>query len=472
LDGSDIGIIGMGVMGQSFALNIESRGFTVSVYNRTESRTREFVEKRAKGKAVVPTYSLRDFVYSLKVPRKVLLMVKAGEAVDEFLRMLKELLEKNDIIIDGGNSYFKDTERRSDWMRREGIFYLGTGISGGEYGALYGPCIMPGGDKEAYQQVEEIFLKACAYTEDGPCCSYLGPGSAGHFVKMVHNGIEYAMMEIIAESYHLMRDGLLMDIEDIQDTFEEWNKSELNSYLVEITGRILEKRDKVTEKPLVDLILDKAGQKGTGLWTSKVSLDLGVPVPTINGAVNTRIISGFKEDRAKLSDKLRGSLIHNGREDKDNFISLLRRCCYVCMLLSYTQGMHLLKVASEKFNYNLNLSEVARIWKGGCIIRARVLDTIKNIYVKEQNLPNLIFSDELTGILNEQISALRHILIKAVTWGIPVPAMSACLNYYDSYRAKILPANLIQAQRDYFGAHKYERVDKKGFFHTEWQKIG
>jgi len=469
---TDIGIVGMGVMGQNLALNIEGKGFTVSVYNRTEAKTKGFVQKRAKGKTIIPTYSLEDFAGSLKKPRKILLMVKAGGAIDDFIDKLVPLLEKKDIVIDGGNSYFKDTERRYERMKREGIFYIGAGISGGEYGALHGPCIMPGGDEEAYKQVEEIFTKTCAYTEDGPCCSYLGLRSAGHFVKTVHNGIEYALMQILAESYHLMREGLSMDVEDIQRVFDEWNRGELNSYLVEITAEILKRKDEITRKPVVDVILDKAEQKGTGKWTSQVALDLGVPVPSITEAVNARVVSSFKEDRVRLSTRLKASLINEDVGiEKEEFLFNLADACYTCMLLSYTQGLHLLKVASDEFDYKLNLGEVARIWKGGCIIRAKALDLIKSIYEKHKDLSNLLLAEEFESIFNHRLFGLRQILIQAKKWGISTSTMSACLNYYDSYRKGHLPANLIQAQRDYFGAHTYERVDRKGTFHTQWQKM-
>jgi len=465
---SDIGIIGMAVMGQNLALNVENKGFSVSVYNRTGSRTKKFIEERAKDKAITATYSLDDFVKSLKRPRKVLLMIKAGEAVDSFIEKLVPLLAEGDIIIDGGNSHFKDTERRYRKVKGKGLLYLGTGISGGEYGALFGPCIMPGGDREAYSQLEDIFVKIAAHTEDGPCCSYLGPTSAGHYVKMVHNGIEYAVMQIIAESYHLMRNNLNMEIDEIQKVIQEWNSSELNSYLIEITEDILSKKDDFTGKPLVEMILDKAEQKGTGKWTSQSALDLGVPIPTITSAVDARILSSFKELRVSLSAKLKGE---TGEEkvEKESFLHHLKNACYASILLSYIQGMHLLFVASGEFGYSLNLSEVARIWKGGCIIRAKVLNLIKDVYTKYPNLSNLLLADEILNVLNERILSLRKVTIQAKKWGTPTLALSSSLNYYDSLRTTVLPANLIQAQRDYFGAHRYERIDKEGSFHTKWK---
>ena len=469
---SDIGIIGMAVMGQNLALNIEDKGFAVSVYNRTKSKTEKFLKERAEKKNIIGTYSIEDFVSSLKKPRKILLMVKAGEAVDFFIESLLPLLEKGDIIIDGGNSYFKDTERRFDKVEKEGIFYLGTGISGGEYGALHGPCIMPGGDERAYSEVEEIFLKCAAKTEDGPCCTYLGPRSAGHFVKMVHNGIEYGIMQILAEAYHLMRCGLKMGFDEIQEVFKKWTSTQLNSYLVEITADILSKKDDLTGKYLLEVILDKAEQKGTGKWTSQSALDLGVPVPTITLAVDARIISSFKSQREILAERFgREKRALAGEEiDRDRFLSKLKDACYFCMFLSYAQGMHLLSAASVEFGYGIDLSEVARIWKGGCIIRAELLDVIKRIYKNDPQLSNLLFSEKLQDIIpvSSLSEHLRDVVIQAKKWEIPTPAMSCCLDYYDSFRTENLPANLIQAQRDFFGAHTYRRKDREGVFHTIW----
>ncbi|MBC7189881.1 NADP-dependent phosphogluconate dehydrogenase, partial [Candidatus Aerophobetes bacterium] len=462
------GVIGLAVMGQNLVLNIESRGFSVSVYNRTSSKTKIFLEEKGKGKSIFPFYSLQEFVFSLKKPRKILLMVKAGEAVDSFLSELVLFLEEGDIVMDGGNSHFKDTERRYHRMKEKGIYYLGVGISGGEMGALHGPCIMPGGDKEAYLQVEDILTAISAKTEDGPCCTYLGPSSAGHFVKMVHNGIEYAVMQIIAESYSLMRNGLEMKIEDIKDVIHKWNLGELNSYLMEITVNILGKKDDFTGKPLVEVILDKAEQKGTGKWTSQTAFDLGVSVPTITAAVEARILSSLKDLRMSLSERLKGEE-RKEKAEKREFLGYLENACYASILLSYIQGMHLLSVASDEFGYSLNLSEIARIWKGGCIIRARILNLIKDIYAKYKGLSNLLVADEVGERLGGKIHGLRKIIIQAKKWGIPTPALSSSLNYYDTMRASFLPANLIQAQRDYFGAHTYQRIDKEGSFHTCWE---
>ena len=464
---ADIGVIGMAVMGQNLALNMEDKGYTVSVYNRTAQRTEDFVKERCRDKTIIPTYTLEDFVNSLRRPAKILLMVKAGQPTDEFIDKLMPLLEEQAIIIDGGNSYFRDTERRRQRVEEKGIYYLGTGISGGESGALHGPSIMPGGDYEAYQQIEEIFTKIAAQTEDGPCCAFLGPSSAGHFVKMVHNGIEYAVMEILAECYQALRIGLGLQVEEIQRIFSEWNKGELNSYLLEITTHILEKIDQETKNPLVEVILDKAEQKGTGKWTSQAALDLGVSVPTISAAVDARIISSYKDDRVKMAKKLGESLPKCLGERKE-FLFQLPSAYYAAVLVSYVQGLHLLKVASAEFNYGLNLSEVARIWKGGCIIRAKLLNIIKDIYLRNPDLPHLFFSDTLANIIRPKIESLRMILIEIRKLGIPAPALNAAMDYFESCRSSVVPANLIQAQRDYFGAHTYQRIDKEGSFHTQW----
>lgn len=466
----DIGIIGMAVMGRNLALNIEDKGFSVAVYNRTKSKTEEFVREKASGKNITATYSLEDFVNSLRRPRRILLMVKAGAPVEGLLERIFPLLGKGDIIMDGGNSHFQDTERRCQEAEKRGFLYLGVGISGGEYGALHGPCIMPGGSKEAYRQVEEIFIRICAQTEDGACCTYLGPGSAGHYVKMVHNGIEYAIMQIIAECYHIMREGLNMEIEKIKDVFEKWNLTELNSYLIQITAEILDKKDQFTGKALIDVILDKAEQKGTGRWAVQSALDLGVPVPAIFAAVDARIISSFKSWRMLLAEKFKNERKEKITRDKESFLSRLREACYMGMLISYTQGMHLLRVASREYSYSLDLSEVARIWKGGCIIRARLLDLIKSIYQTHPDLPNLLLSEKLEEQFKRFIPSLREVIIEAKKCKISLPVMESCLNYYESFKTPYLPANLIQAQRDFFGAHTYKRVDKEGDFHTVWQE--
>lgn len=465
---ADFGIVGMAVMGQNLALNMESKGFKVAVYNRTAARTEEFAKSRAREREIIPTYSVKEFVKALKRPRRVMLMVKAGVPVDEMIKHLMPYLEDGDILIDGGNSFFKDTERRLKRAEECGLLYLGTGVSGGEYGALHGPSIMPGGHHEAYDLVEPIFLKIAAQLEDGPCCTYVGPGGAGHYVKMVHNGIEYGVMEILAESYDLMQRGLGMTADEMSRIFSEWNAGELNSYLVKITSEILSKKDEETGQALVEAILDKAQQKGTGKWTSQNALDLGVPVPTITAAVNARIISAFKDERIQgaklLAEPGRG---YTG--DKEELLKHLRAAVYLTVITTYAQGFKLLQTASNEYNYNLNLAEIARIWKGGCIIRARLLQNIQQAFAAEPELKNLLMSEELRSVAVACARSLREVVSAAHELGVAVPALSASLNYYDGYRSERLPANLIQAQRDYFGAHTYERIDKEGTFHTDWE---
>lgn len=466
---ADFGIVGMAVMGQNLALNVESKGFIVAVYNRTAARTEEFAKTGAKGRRIIPTYSAEGFIHSLKRPRRVMLMVKAGAPVDEMIEQLSLYLEEGDILIDGGNSFFKDTERRLKRAEECGLLYLGTGVSGGEYGALHGPSIMPGGHREAYDQVEPIFLKIAAQLEDGPCCTYVGPGGAGHYIKMVHNGIEYGVMEILAESYDLMQRGLGISAEEMSRIYAAWNADELNSYLVGITAEILARKDGETGRPLVEVILDKAEQKGTGKWTSQNALDLGVAIPTITAAVNARIISAFKEERAEAAKLLIGPE-QRFKGDKEKFLKHLRAAVYLAVVTTYAQGFKLLKVASSEYGYDLNLSEIARIWKGGCIIRARLLEGIQRALVVDPELKNLLLAEPFRSEVIDRSASLHQIVADAHRWGIPVPALSASLNYYDGYRSERLPANLIQAQRDYFGAHTYERIDKEGMFHTEWEE--
>ena len=469
-DKADFGIVGMAVMGQNLALNVESKGFTVAVYNRTAARTEEFAKTRAQGRKIIPTYSAEEFVETLERPRKVMLMVKAGPPVDEMLEHLMPHLEEGDILIDGGNSFFKDTERRLRQAEERGLLYLGTGVSGGEYGALHGPSLMPGGHREAYDQVAPIFLQIAAKVEDGPCCAYIGPGGAGHYIKMVHNGIEYGVMEVLAESYDLMHRGLGLTAEEMSRIYADWNANELGSYLVEITAEILAHKDEETGRPLVDLILDKAQQKGTGKWTSQNALDLGIPVPTITAAVNARIISAFKEERVEGA-KLLAEPVEEFSGDRDEFLEDLRGAVYLAVMTSYAQGFKLLQAASQEYDYDLNLAEIARIWKGGCIIRARWLEEIQQAFANQPELKNLLLVEPFRTAALDRIKALRRVVNTAHELGIPVPGLSAALSYYDAYRSERLPANLIQAQRDYFGAHTYERVDKPGKFHTEWQDI-
>jgi 6-phosphogluconate dehydrogenase len=462
-----IGLIGLAVMGQNLVLNIESRGFSVAVFNRTGERTREFVEGKAAGKNIKGCYSMEEFVGSLERPRKIMVMVKAGKAVDDMLEQVVPHLERGDIVIDGGNSYFADTVRRGDALAEKGIRYIGTGVSGGEEGALHGPSIMPGGPREAYDQVAPVFQAIAAKTDDGPCVTYIGPGAAGHFVKMVHNGIEYGDMQLIAEAYDMLRSAIKIDAVELGDIFGRWNRGVLSSFLIEITARIFAKVDPETNKPLVELILDKAGQKGTGKWTSQVALDLGVPTPTLNTAVESRILSGYKDERVKASKVLKGPRLRY-RGGRQELIDGVHDGLYASKICSYAQGMAMLRAASQEYNWNLNLGEISRIWKGGCIIRAAFLDKIKQAYQRDANLPNLLLDREFAEAIMSRQSRWRMVVQTAARMGVAVPAFAASLGYFDSYRRDRLPANLIQAQRDLFGAHTYERVDKPGVFHTEW----
>jgi len=464
----DIGLIGLDVMGRNLVLNMERNGFRVAGFNRTTSKMEEFIAGAAKGKNVEGYPELKDFVQALKKPRRVFMMVKAGEPVDDFIQKLLPLIEKGDIIIDGGNSYYKDTERRSVYLAEKGFNYIGTGVSGGEEGALWGPSIMPGGPKEAYDALAPILTKIAAKVDDGPCVTYIGPRSAGHYVKMVHNGIEYGDMELISETYDIMKRVLGLTAEEMHDTFAEWNEGELKSYLIEITRDIFAKKDEDTGKPLVEVVLDKAGQKGTGKWTAQDALDVGAPDPTMDSAVQARIISSFKDERVKASQILRGpKKVFKG--DKKRFINDLRGALYASKICSYAQGMKMLALASAEYKYELNLKEIARIWKGGCIIRAVFLDKIRQAYGRDAKLMNLLVDKDFKSAVQKRQAGWRRVIIKAVDMGIPVLGMSASLAYYDAYRSETLPANLIQAQRDYFGAHTYERIDKQGIFHSQWK---
>jgi len=465
-----IGLIGLAVMGRNLSLNIEDKGFSVAVYNRTAETTKAFVESEAKGKNIIPTYSIAELVAVLERPRKILLMVKAGEAVDGVLQQLTGHLKAGDIVIDGGNSFFKDTDRRGEEATQKGILYVGTGISGGEEGALKGPCIMPGGPKKAYyDQLEPILTSIAAKVNGNPCCTYIGPKSAGHFVKMVHNGIEYGIMQSIAEAYHLLQDGLGLPLDEIQPIIRQWNEAPLNSYLMEITEGILGTIDKETNQPILDVILDKAAQKGTGKWTSQIAFDLGVPTPTINAAVTARIISAYKDERITASKILQGPS-HNFEGNADVLIDQIHDALYASIITAYAQGFALLKAASKDYyDDKLNYTDIARIWKGGCIIRAKLLDTIQIAFEKTSNLANLLVEQCISGLLNNMQSNWRACVQTAIHLGIPCPSIAASLQYFDSYRLKRLPANLIQAQRDFFGAHSFERTDKDGEYHIQWQ---
>ncbi len=464
------GVIGLAVMGENLALNVESRGFPIAVYNRTSAKTETFMAERAKGKDVKAAYSLEEFVQVLERPRKILVMVKAGKPVDAVIDQLKPLLDEGDMIIDGGNSLYEDTERRTIELESTGLGFVGMGVSGGEEGALHGPSLMPGGTEAAYKELEPILTKIAAQVDDGPCVTYIGPRGAGHYVKMVHNGIEYGDMQLIAEAYDLLKNGLGLDCQQLHEVFAEWNTTdELNSFLIEITADIFKYIDVQTNLPLVDLILDSAGQKGTGRWTIVSSLELGVPIPTIYAAVNARVMSSYKDERVAAARILTGPT-GKYEGDKQDFINKVRDALYCSKMCSYAQGMALLSKASAEYNYNLNLSECARIWKGGCIIRAGFLGKIQSAFIDNPKLPNLLLAPEFKPTILDRQEAWREVLSAANRLGIPVPAFSASLDYFDSYRRDRLPQNLTQAQRDYFGAHTYERIDKpRGeFFHTEW----
>lgn len=465
---SDIGVIGMGVMGKNLALNMESRGYTVSLYNRTFDRTEQII-REYPNKSLFGAATLEEFIQSLKSPRKIMLMVKAGEPTDAMIDQLKPYLTPGDIVIDGGNAFYLDTHRRHRELTDVGIRFIGAGVSGGEEGALHGPAIMPGGDVEAYREVEPILTAISAKVNGDPCCTYIGPDGAGHYVKMVHNGIEYGDMQLICEAYYLMKHLLHLDADELHEVFAEWNQGELDSYLIEITADIFTKKDPETGKPLVELILDTAGQKGTGKWTSQSSLDLGVPLTIVTESVYARSLSAMKEERVKASRLLSGPKKPQVEiQDKKAFIESIRKALYASKICSYAQGFAQLKVASDEFGWNLKLGEIAMIFRGGCIIRARFLQNIKEAYDRNPELTNLLLDPYFKQIVESYQDAWRQVVAIAVQNGIPVPALASAISYYDSYRSESLPANLLQAQRDYFGAHTYQRIDKEGFFHTEW----
>ncbi|UCG15966.1 MAG: decarboxylating NADP(+)-dependent phosphogluconate dehydrogenase [Phycisphaerales bacterium] len=470
---ADIGIIGLAVMGESLALNMESHGYTVAVFNRTISKVDAFTAGRAKGKRIIGAHSVQELCACLKRPRKVLLMVKAGQAVDVYIDRILPFLEDGDIIIDGGNSHYSDSTRRTRYVESEGRLFVGTGVSGGEEGALKGPSIMPGGSSAAWEHVQPVFQAIAAKTKDGtPCCEWVGPEGAGHFVKMVHNGIEYGDMQLICEVYHLMRDGLGLSLDEMRDVFDEWNRGQLDSYLIEITRDILGYRDEAGEA-VINCILDTAGQKGTGKWTAIAALDVGQPLTLIGEAVFARCLSALKDERLAASETLRGpSPAFEG--DKQIMIEDLRQALYASKIVSYAQGYALMRAIAQEHVWNLNYGGLALLWRGGCIIRSVFLARIKEAFDRDPELVNLLLDPFFAKVVTDAQPAWRRVVATAVSLGIPVPAMSAALAYFDGYRSPRLSANLLQAQRDYFGAHMYERIDKpRGeLFHTNWTGRG
>lgn len=468
MDKPQIGVVGMAVMGKNLALNIESRGNTVAIFNRTGSKTKAVVEEHPD-KKLVPSYKIEDFVASLEKPRRIIMMVKAGAGTDAVIKELLPLLDKGDVLIDGGNTFFEDTMRRSAELDKSGINFIGMGVSGGELGALHGPSLMPGGQKEAYDLVAPILEAISAKAEDGaPCVTYIGPNGAGHYVKMVHNGIEYGDMELIAESYNLMRNLLGLDVKEMADIFSEWNKGELDSYLIDITADILTRKDDLgSDKPIVDMILDRAGNKGTGKWSSQSALELGVPQSVITESVYARYISAMKQERVEAS-KVLPKPVANVSVDKKEAIEMIRKALYFSKLMSYAQGFEQLRFASEKYDWKLQYGDLAKIWRAGCIIRARFLQNITDAYNKKPDLQNLLRDDYFLNIAKNYQESVRDLVGVAVKAGVPVPGFSAAISYYDSYRSSVLPANLTQAQRDYFGAHTYERTDRDGIYHYSW----
>ena len=464
-----IGVIGLAVMGRNLALNIESRGYAVSVYNRSREKTDELIAE-FPGRNLVPTHTLEEFVASLETPRRILMMVKAGEATDATIASLKPLLEKGDVLIDGGNTHFTDTIRRNQELAQSGLHFIGTGVSGGEEGALRGPSIMPGGQRDAYDLVEPILkqIAAKAPSDGEPCVAYMGSDGAGHYVKMVHNGIEYGDMQLIAESYAVLKDVAGLTNDELGAVYTEWNQGELDSYLIEITSKIFGKKDDETGKHLVDVILDRAAQKGTGKWTSQNALDLGVPLPLITESVFARVLSSLKTERVAASKILSGPAAAPFDGDRAAFVEAVRRALYLSKVISYAQGFAQLRTASEEYGWNLDLGTIAKIFRAGCIIRARFLQKITDAYAKDPALANLLLDPYFKDIAANYQASLRDVVVAAVKAGVPVPAFASAVAYFDSYRSERLPANLVQAQRDFFGAHTFERTDKPGSFHANW----
>jgi len=470
---ADIGLIGLAVMGENLVMNMESKGFTVAVYNRTTSKVDDFVNGRAKGKNIIGCHSLEELVASLQKPRKVFMLIKAGAAVDEMIEQLLPLLEDGDIIIDGGNSHFPDTIRRTEYVESKGKLFIGTGVSGGEEGALKGPSMMPGGSPAAWPHVKPIFQAVCAKVENGePCCDWVGENGAGHFVKMVHNGIEYGDMQLICEAYQLMKDLLGMSYEEMHETFKKWNETELDSYLIEITRDILAYKD-TDGAPLLEKILDTAGQKGTGKWTGIAALDEGVPLTLIGEAVFSRCLSAMKEERVEASKTFQRT-IPPFEGDRAEMVEAIRKALFASKIISYAQGYTLMRTAAAHYGWSLNYGGIALMWRGGCIIRSVFLGKIKEAYDKNPDLKNLLLDPYFKKTMEELIPACRKVVSAAVQYGVPASAMTSALTYFDGYTTERLPANLLQAQRDYFGAHTYERVDQpRGqFFHTNWTGHG
>ncbi|WML54593.1 NADP-dependent phosphogluconate dehydrogenase [Neobacillus sp. PS3-12] len=466
----NIGVVGVGVMGRSLALNFESKGFSVSMYDLSAEKVKEVIDHNP-GKKLFGTANIEEFIQSLESPRKILLMVNAGAITDKAIESLLPYLDKGDILIDGGNSFYQDTIRRNKELEEKGFLFIGAGVSGGEEGALKGPAIMPSGQKEAYDAVGPMLTAISAKVNGDPCCTYIGPNGAGHYVKMVHNGIEYSDMQLICETYHLMKQLLGLSTDELHETFAEWNKGELDSYLIEITADIFTKKDPETGKPLVDVILDTAGQKGTGKWTSQSALDLGIPLSIITESVFARFISAMKEERVRASNILQGPAKQEFSGNKKDFIELIRKSLYLSKIVSYAQGFSQLKVASEEYNWNLKPGEISMIFRGGCIIRAQFLQNIKDAYDRNPNLDNLLLDEYFHSIVENYQEAAREVVTLAIKAGVPVPGLASAIAYYDSYRSAVLPANLLQAQRDYFGAHTYQRNDREGTFHTDWLNL-
>ena len=467
---ADIGLIGLAVMGENLVLNMERNGFTVAVYNRHTEKVDAFLNGRGKGKRFIGCHSIQELCAGLKTPRKIMLMVKAGKPVDELIAQLEPHLEPGDIVIDGGNSFFPDTIRRTKALEAKGLRFIGTGVSGGEEGALKGPSIMPGGSPEAWPFVKDVFQAIAAKVAGGrPCCEWVGSDGAGHYVKMVHNGIEYGDMQMICEAYWIMKNVLGLSCEELKAVFTEWNKGELDSYLIQITSEIFGKTDPETGKPVVDIILDTAGQKGTGKWTSQSALDLGVAAPTVAEAVFARCLSAVKEERVAASQVIPG-VTEKFTGDKKEFIEAVRQALYASKICSYAQGFQLMRMAAKEYGWDLHYGDIALLWRGGCIIRATFLEKIKAAFDRAPNLANLLVDDFFKGEIERCQKSWRRVVAQAVLSGVPVPAFSSALAYFDGYRSGNLPANLLQAQRDYFGAHTYERVDRpRGeIYHTEW----